>query len=89
MRYGQTNLSKGSLFFHNEALPSDARQGPDGRPRDAKNSDPWDRFVCPYLTLIIDSFFCTHFVFKRLINFNFTLTYAAHSRQPFCFDVIF
>ena len=25
-------------------------------PRDAKNSDPWDRFVCPYLTLMSDSY---------------------------------
>ena len=24
--------------------------------RDAKNSDPWDRFVCPYLTLLSDSY---------------------------------
>ena len=47
-----------------EALPSDRR----------------DRFVHPYLVLMIDSFSC---------NYNFTLNYAAHSRQPFCFEVIF
>ena len=25
-------------------------------PRDAKNNDPWDKFVCPYLTLMSDSY---------------------------------
>ena len=49
--------------------------------------DPRDRFVCPYLTLLTDRFFFLHtFLCQRL---NFTLKYAAHSRQPFCFDVIF
>ena len=43
MRYGETNLSQGSLFWHLEALPR-------------------DRFVCPYLTLMINSFSCTLFV---------------------------
>ena len=53
------------------------------------NSDPRDRFVHLYLTLLIDSFSCTLFCDNPLINYNFTLEYAAHSRQPFCFDVIF
>ena len=30
------------------------------------NSDPRDRFVCPYLTLMIDSFSCTLFLCQRL-----------------------
>ena len=55
------------------------------------NSDPRDRFVCPYLTIIImkDSFSCTLFCANAELISNLPLKYTAHLRQPFCFDVIF
>ena len=70
-RYGSTNLSQGSLFGitrHCRVMP---------------NSDPRDRFVDPYLSLMVDSFSCTLFCAKAWINYNFTLRYATHSRPPF------
>ena len=44
VRYGSTNLSLGSLF----GITRQSLVMP--------NSDPWDRFVDPYLTLISDSY---------------------------------
>ena len=43
-RYGSTNLSLGSLF----GITRQSLVMP--------NSDPWDRFVDPYLTLMTDSY---------------------------------
>ena len=43
-RYGSTNLSQGSLF----GITRQSLVMP--------NSDPWDRFVDPYFTLMTDSY---------------------------------
>ena len=53
------------------------------------NSGPRDRFVCPYLTLMIDSFSCTLFVPTLDLITILPKKYAAHSRHPFCFNAIF
>ena len=74
VRYGLTNLSQGSLF------------GITRLRRVMPNSDPRDRFVDLYLTLMIDSFSCTLFCAKACISL--TLKYAKHSCLPFCFDII-
>ena len=74
VRYRSTNLSQGSLFWHHEALPSEAKQ--------------WTRgtdLSISYLTLMIDSFSCILFCANAYYSFIFTLKYAAHLRQPFCF----
>ena len=44
VRYGQTNLSLGSRF----GITRQSLVMP--------NSDAWDRFVCPYLTLMSDTY---------------------------------
>ena len=44
VRYGSTNLSLGSLF----GITRQSLVMP--------NSDPWDRFVDPYLSLMTDSY---------------------------------
>ena len=41
------------------------------------NSDPRDRFVCPYITQMIDSFSCT-FLCQRLNLLQFYLKNAPH-----------
>ena len=81
VRYGQTNHSQGSLFWHHEA--TNLSQGTVlASLFDHCFSDPLDRFVSPYLSLMKDSFSCTHFCANALIKYNFTLKFAAHSRQP-------
>ena len=73
MRFGLTNLSKGSLIWHHEALPSDAKQCPEGQ-------------ICRSVPYTNDSFFFLHtFLCKRIYRFISTLKNATHLHQPFCF----
>ena len=67
--------------WHHEALPSDAKQLPEGQ-------------VCPSVPSTNDRFSFLHIFVPTLelitiLLRNFTLKYASQSRQPFCFDVIF
>ena len=58
--------------------------------RGIPNSDPRDRFVHLYLTLMVDSFSCTFFLCQRLnLLQSFYFRIRAHLRQPFCVYVIF
>ena len=75
MRYERTNLSQWSLFWHHEALPSIAKQWPEGR------------FVYLYPTIMIDSTFA-HFFMQTLELITFYLKLRPHLRPPFCFDVV-
>ena len=70
VRYRSTNRPSGHCLASRGREPRDSLVMP-------KNSDPWDRFVDPYLTLMSDSYIldvCNHSVlnkgvlFKILIN---------------------
>ena len=58
VRYGSTNLSLGSLFgITRQSLVT-------------PNSDPWDRFVDPYLTLMSDSYIPNNFSKRKLYMYE-------------------
>ena len=53
VKYEQTNLSQGSLFWHHEALPSDAKHLPEGH-------------ICLSVPYTNDRFFFAHLFVQTL-----------------------
>ena len=73
VRYGSTNLSQGSLFWHHEALPTDAKQWPEGQ-------------ICRSVPHTNDRFFFLHTFLCNCLN---KLQFYLKIRHTFTSAILF